>query len=131
MKRQFGKSTKSQKKKFKKREDMKKFLLVFLLVLSAGFAETLEEESPVDCLILQDENSIICKYVLPRAEEDKEIKVQWIDPKGELSRERNLLIPAGHGSIYDFRYVNGRMPGIWTFKVFDSDKISEGNFEIK
>ena len=110
---------------------MKKLLLVFLLVLSAGFAETLEDESPVDCLILEDENSIICKYVLPRAEEDKEIKVQWIDPKGEVSRERNLLISAGHGSIYDFRYVDGRMPGIWTFKVFDSEKTFEGNFEIK
>lgn len=111
---------------------MKKYIYSFLLVFSFCFAETVEvEEVPAsdfvtekiensaDCLILEDENSIICKYLHTRTPEDKEIIVQWINPKGEISRERTIVIPAGHSSIYDFRYIEGREKGVWQFKVFE------------
>ncbi len=103
------------------------YILLFFVVL--GFSEIIELEdetkSGVDCLILQDENSIICKYEHQRMEKDKELIVQWIDPKGEISRERTVVLPAGHGSIYDFRYIEGRMKGIWQFKVKeDQEEIS-------
>lgn len=112
---------------------MNKMIYILLFVISIGFAELIEEDSKVkvDCLILQDENSIICKYEHERLEEDKEILVQWISPKGEISRERTLLLPAGHGSIYDFRYIEGRMKGIWQFKVFDDTVETSTTFEIE
>lgn len=111
---------------------MKKVLYAFLFLSVSLFAEAIEEETnKVDCLILQDENSIICKYEHERLEEEKIINVQWIDPQGEISRERELIIPAGHGSVYDFRYIEGRMKGSWQFKVLDNEKEFKGTFEIE
>jgi|GEM_PF-1487192 len=92
--------------------------------------ETIIEPS-VDCLILQDENSIICKFETNRAVEDQDIVVQWIDPQGDVSRSRNMIVPAGHGSIYDYRYINGRLSGSWTFKVLENDKEYTTSFELQ
>ena len=112
---------------------MKKLICSLLFFGSLAFAETIDEENKniADCLILQDENSIICKYLHERLEEDKEIFIQWVDPQGETSRERTLIIPAGHGSIYDFRYIEGRMKGIWQFKVKDNEVETTATFEIE
>jgi hypothetical protein len=88
-------------------------------------------EPLVDCLILQDENSIICKFETNRISEDQDIVVQWIDPQGDVSRSRNMIVPAGHGSIYDYRYINGRLKGSWTFKVIEKEKEYTTNFELK
>lgn len=112
---------------------MKKILLITLFLFSTIFAETIDEDSnfSADCLILEDENSIVCKYIHERSDTDKEIQVQWIDPNGEISRDRVLVIPAGHGSIYDFRYIAGRLPGIWQFKVIDEERETTATFEIK
>jgi len=112
---------------------MKKIILTTLFFFSTIFAETIDEDTrySADCLILKDENSIVCKYIHDRSEEDKEIQVQWIDPDGETSRDRTVLIPAGHGSIYDFRYISGRLPGVWQFKVIDDKREVSTTFEIK
>jgi len=112
---------------------MNKIIYLLLFITTFALSETIEEEvkNNIDCLILEDENSIICKYEHERVDIDKEIQVQWIDPLGQLSRERTLLIPAGHGSIYDFRYISGRLKGIWQFKVIDNDIKLDTSFEIK
>ncbi len=129
---------------------MIKYLFPFLLFLTITNAENintdndeLENEYPieninqaiiepsVDCLILQDENSIICKFETNRNLEDKEIVVQWVDPQGDVSRSRNMIVPAGHASIYDYRYINGRLLGSWTFKVIENEKSYTTTFELK
>lgn len=112
---------------------MKKIILISLFLLSTIFAETIDEDTKysADCLILEDENSIVCKYIHVRLDKDKEIRIQWIDPEGEVSRDRVVVIPAGHGSIYDFRYIEGRIPGIWQFKVIDGKRETSTSFEIK
>ncbi len=114
---------------------MIRYIYIFLFIAISGFSETIELDDElkdsVDCLILQDENSIICKYEHQRLEEDKELIVQWVDPNGELSRERTLIIPAGHGSIYDFRYIEGRMKGIWQFKVKEDEKELSTTFTLE
>ena len=88
-------------------------------------------EPSVDCLILQDENSIICKFETNRSDKDESIVVQWIDPQGDVSRSRNMLVPAGHASIYDYRYINGRITGEWTFRVIENEKEFATKFQIK
>ena len=112
---------------------MKKIIIISLFLFAQVFAETIDKDTnySADCLILEDENSIVCKYIHERSEEDKEIQIQWIDPNGEISRDRMVLIPAGHGSIYDFRYVSGRISGIWQFKVIDNGRKTITTFEIK
>ncbi|QDF29820.1 hypothetical protein [Halarcobacter anaerophilus] len=112
---------------------MKKLLSSLLLVSTMSFCETFDEAPlySADCLILQDENSIICKYEHERLEEDIKITVKWIDPNGEISRQRDIVIPAGHGSVYDFRYIEGREKGIWKFKVTEGDIETETSFSIE
>lgn len=112
---------------------MKNLIYTLIFVTSLAFAQIVEKESKnsADCLILQDENSIICKYIHERSQEDKDILVQWINPQGKISRQRTLIIPAGHGSIYDFRYIEGRMKGIWQFKVIDQKIETIANFLVE
>jgi len=108
---------------------MKK-ILIFMLLLSLSLLG--QENIPeVDCLILEDENSIICKYVLNRENKDKNITFEWIDPEGNISRSKDVMVLSNHGSVYDFRYINGRQKGIWTFKVIDNGQIYKTEFEIK
>lgn len=124
---------------------MIKYLFAFSLTFGLLFAENintaqqeqdqelLEEiiEPKVDCLILEDENSIICKFETNRQVEDKQIVVEWIDPNNEISRSRELIIPSGHASIYDYRYMDGREPGNWVFKVIYNEVEYKTEFEIK
>ncbi|RXJ69617.1 hypothetical protein CRV08_02625 [Halarcobacter ebronensis] len=124
---QFGKSIKNNK-----RDKMKRLVYSLLLVTVFCFAEAFEgEQKKADCLLLQDENSIICKYEHERMEEDVEISVHWISPNGETSRERLMIIPAGHGSIYDFRYIEGRAKGTWSFIVKEGDVETTTTFVVE
>jgi len=108
---------------------MKKIIISALFMSIALFAQEIKPE--VDCLILEDENSIICKYIHERVETDKTIVFEWIDPTGNISRTRDVIILSNHGSAYDFRYTDGRQKGIWTFKVIDENKTYQTQFEIK
>ena len=110
---------------------MKKLFTFFFIINTMIISVFAEEINNVDCIILEDENSIICKYTHERVDTPKEIIVQWIDPNNNVSRERDMLIPAGHASIYDYRYKHGRTKGIWTFKVIDNSKEYTTNFTIE
>lgn len=112
---------------------MKKLLYSLVFVSVFCYAESFDEapSNIADCLILQDENSIICKYEHERLEEDVSIDVQWVDPLGNISRERNMIIPAGHGSVYDFRYIEGRMKGKWEFRVKEGELETITNFIVE
>ena len=102
------------------------------IVLSFLFLTSVQaNDKNVDCLILDDENSIICKYTHTRLAHDKTISVQWIEPNNQITRSREMIIPAQHGSVYDFRYKEGRTKGIWTFKVIDSGDEYSTTFTIE
>lgn len=86
----------------------------------------------VDCLILDDENSIICKFeVIRDIEKDQEIIIHWISPTGEISRTREMVIPAGDVSAYDYRYLDGREGGKWNFRVVYNGNEYTSSFELK
>jgi hypothetical protein len=109
---------------------MRKYLYILLisfLVNSSLFAN----ENKVDCLILEDENSIICKYIQTRVSYEKQVTFEWIEPNGKITRVKELNIPAGHGSVYDYRYIKGRALGLWTFKVTDDTKEYTTTFTIE
>jgi len=108
---------------------MNKILLTFLALSSISL--NAEITNRADCLIIKEENSIICKYINTRKTEDRTVFVQWINPNEEISRKREIMVPAGHGSVYDFRYIEGRLKGTWTFKVEDKKKTYSSTFEIK
>jgi len=107
----------------------KYFLPLILCFCFFQFAHA--NENNVDCLILEDENSIVCKYSLMRVDHEKNILIQWIEPDNTVTREREMIIPVNHGSVYDYRYIEGRTKGVWTFKVIDEDKEYTTNFTIE
>ncbi|PUE64903.1 hypothetical protein [Arcobacter lacus] len=124
---------------------MIKFLIPFLLCTTIIFAESQVDNNKkiedtiqksynpnVDCLILEDENSIICKFeVIKDAQNEQKIIINWINPNGEISRTREMLIPAGDSSAYDFRYLDGRESGKWDFKILYGEKEYSTSFELK
>ena len=115
------------------RKKMIKYVVPFLLIINiALFAEEKEPYNPnVDCLILEDENSIICKFEIIRADKEQQIIIHWVSPTGEISRTREMLIPAGDSSAYDYRYLDGREGGKWDFKIIYDGKEYISKFELK
>lgn len=124
---------------------MIKFLIPFLLCTTIVFAESSADNNKkiedtiqksynpnVDCLILEDENSIICKFeVIKDSLNEQKIVINWVNPNGEISRTREMLIPAGDSSAYDFRYLDGRESGKWDFKIIYNEKEYSTSFELK
>ena len=121
---------------------MIKYIVSFLLLANVVFAENtvIEEEKTievahpynpnVDCLILEDENSIICKFEVIRDTKEQQLVIHWISPTGEISRTREMLIPAGDVSAYDYRYLDGREGGKWNFKIIYNGKEYSSSFEL-
>jgi len=107
------------------------YIMVLLLVVNILNAESLKELAKAICIILQDENSIICKYSHERQDEQREVKFEWVEPSGNTTRIRNMIIPAGHGSIYDYRYIKGRTKGTWIFKVTDDTEQTQTKFIVE
>ncbi|CAM3593563.1 hypothetical protein [Arcobacter aquimarinus] len=86
----------------------------------------------VDCLILEDENSIICKFeVIRDTEKEQVITINWVSPTGEISRSREMIIPPGDSSAYDYRYLDGREGGKWDFMIIYNGKEYSSKFELK
>ena len=125
---------------------MNRYLVSFLIFTTALFAQNMDldkdklnEENIVaeqynpnaDCLILEDENSIICKFEIIRDENEQQITIHWISPTGEISRTREMVIPAGDSSAYDYRYIDGRENGKWDFKIIYRGKEYISQFELK
>ena len=108
----------------------KVFALLCMAVLLFGDM-TAYESSKVECVVLEAENSIICKFTQKRVNKDKNIRFEWIEPNGKITRTREMIIPAGHGSVYDYRYIKGRTKGIWEFRAIDEESQYSTNFEIK
>ncbi|MCT7550986.1 hypothetical protein [Aliarcobacter butzleri] len=124
---------------------MIRYLILFLLCTTIVFAESSADNNKkiedaiqksynpnVDCLILEDENSIICKFeVIKDPQNEQKIVINWVNPNGEISRTREMLIPAGDSSAYDFRYLDGRESGKWDFKIIYDEKEYSTSFELK
>jgi len=109
---------------------MIKFLYIGLMALFINTTLVAQNTAGVDCIILEDENSIVCKYTHTRVSYEKNVTFNWIEPNGQITRTKELTIPAGHGSIYDYRYIKGRTHGVWTFVVVDGESEFKTNFTI-
>jgi len=101
------------------------------IILSLFLANVLFAKNSVDCIILEDEDSIVCKYSQIRVNYDKNVTFEWVEPNGIVSRTKNFIIKAKYGSVYDYRYIKGRTRGEWTLRVIDKDKTYETTFELK
>lgn len=124
---------------------MLKFMIFFILISSSVlFAkENMQKkvevvQAPkvipynpnVECLILADEDSVICKFEVIRSDKEQQIVINWISPTGEISRTREMVINAGDSTAYDYRHLDGRENGKWNFKIIYNDKEYVSQFEL-
>ena len=88
---------------------------VLLLFTTAVFAQ----ESSVHCGVFDDGiEKIQCTLVTPRKNEARSATFYWhSEAYPQDDRERELTLPANHGSVYDYRYLRGRAEGSWTVTV--------------
>ena len=119
---------------------MNRYLVFFLICVLPLFGnvvqvneEKIKDYNPnADCLVLEDEKSVICKFEVMRDEtKEQQITINWISPTGEISRTREMVIPAGDTSAYDYRYLDGRENGKWDFKIIYRGKEYISQFELK
>ena len=119
---------------------MNRYLVFFLICVLPLFGnvvqvneEKIKDYNPnADCLVLEDEKSVICKFEVMRDEtKEQQITINWISPTGEISRTREMLIPAGDTSAYDYRYLDGRENGKWDFKIIYNNQEYTTKFELK
>ncbi len=108
---------------------MKKYFLILSILSTLLFAY--DDAKEADCIILKEENSIICKYTHVRISDEKKVTFNWIEPDGVVTRTRVMTIPAGHGSVYDYRYLEHRTKGTWTFEVVDGESKITTEFTIE
>ena len=71
-----------------------------------------------EALICLDENEkITCKLMTKRVKKERSVRFEWESPNGKDNREREMLLPANHASIFDARYKKGRAKGKWKVEV--------------
>ena len=79
-------------------------LIIFSTILFSNEIEKKDEEKlkdieynpKVECLVLEDENSILCKFeVIIDPVEDQTISLKWVNPNEEITRTRVQDFPKG------------------------------------
>ena len=75
------------------------------------------------CEIVDDDHKKIqCTFSTERASEDRNVIFFWHSADTpQDDRERTIVLKAGHGSVYDYRYYYGRAQGEWEVSVKDAD----------
>ena len=122
---------------------MLKFIIFFILITNSilfaketiqkkaeVFAKVIPYNPNVECLILADEDSVICKFEVIRSDKEQQIVINWISPTGEISRTREMIINAGDSTAYDYRHIDGRENGKWSFKIIYNEKEYISQFEL-
>jgi hypothetical protein len=104
---------------------------IFSLMLIIGIFPCFAQEHQAECNILKDENSIVCKYSTPLVKKEELITVQWLSPKNEIERQRDITVYPHGVSVYDFRFLDGRDKGTWHFIVIkNGEKVVETTFTV-
>ena len=122
---------------------MLKFIISFLLIMSSILfakenvkkevevvTKTVPYNPNVECVVLVDEDSVICKFEVIRADKEQQVIVSWISPTGEISRTREMIINAGDSTAYDYRHLDGRENGKWIFKIIYNEKEYVSQFDL-
>lgn len=78
-------------------------------------------EHELECTVLDEGDRIIrCTFHAARLEENRTVVFLWrSESTPHDDRERTLVIPSRHASVYDYRYYYGRAPGNWKVIVND------------
>ncbi|MEA2111777.1 MAG: hypothetical protein U9P71_06990 [Campylobacterota bacterium] len=108
---------------------MKYFITIITLLLLSP----LHAENSVFCEVLGVESKRIqCTFFTQRVSFDRNISFHWKSPDKEYDfREHSFVLPAHHGSVYDYRYYHGRSLGEWKVLVKDEHNQTMAQTVIK
>ena len=74
---------------------------------------------------LDESDKITCKLMTKRLTREREVEFEWRSPNGKDDRNRELVLPVNHASVYDMRTKKGRAKGMWSVEVeIDDTKVS-------
>jgi len=93
-----------------------------LLSLLSLFTFSLLASDALLCKVVNEDDilKIKCTYKTTRTSYDRNISIAWTSPSApQDDRFKTVLLPAHHGSAYDFRYFDGRADGSWTISATD------------
>lgn len=124
------------------------FLILLLAVVFAGCsqdesskksdkntkAEKKAEKSigkDLTLVCLDEGDKVTCKLVTKRVNKDREVEFEWKSPDGKDDREREMVLPANHASIFDVRHKKGRVKGVWTVEVELDDEEAATTFRVQ
>jgi len=96
--------------------------MVRLTVLIAVLFTAYVSAATVQCKIKNER--IYCTYHLDRSDNQngKSVEFHWISPLSPKDdRISHFDIPPRYGSVYDYRFLPGRVQGKWHVKVIDLD----------
>lgn len=113
---------------------VKKVVLALFLSVNILFSQEMNnalEKPSLSCNILEDEDSIMCRFEFPQIQNRQKIQLQWFSPTGELSRQREITVTDDFGAVYDYRYISGRQKGTWIFRVIFKGISYSTTFELK
>lgn len=91
--------------------------LLFIL-----FSYSLFAKDALMCKVANEDEilKIKCTYETTRKSYDRNISLAWTSPSTpQDDRFKTIVLPAQHGSVYDFRYFDGRAEGSWTISATD------------
>lgn len=81
------------------------------------------KESAMVCL--DEKTTITCKLVTKRVNRERTVVYRWRSPNGSDDREREMVLPANHASIFDLRKKSGRAKGEWkVLAEIDDEEVS-------
>lgn len=93
-----------------------------LFSLLTFFTLSLFATDALVCSVVNDDDilKIKCVYKTARTSYDRNISMAWTSPSTpQDDRFKTILLPAHHGSAYDYRYFDGRADGSWTISATD------------
>jgi len=107
---------------------MNKLYLVSILMLWT-FSFSLfasESDTELSCTVVsEDIEKIVCKVQVDRADYDRDVTFFWHAKRyPQDDRERTVVLNANHGSVYDYRFLRGRVQGEWSvMAIIDEQKV--------
>ena len=89
----------------------------------------------LECSILEEHDKVIrCTFASVRIASDRNVTFSWrSETTPQDDRERTFVLPAGHGSVYDYRYYYGRAQGMWNVVILgdEGETLAETSFTIE
>ena len=81
-----------------------------------------------------EQQKIYCTYFIDRSDNQngKKVEFHWYSPNAQDDRIKVFEVPPLYGSIYDYRFLPGRVAGKWRVvaRELDTNKSAEATFEL-